>query len=191
MKSHSVSLLALATAAMVFTGEILVQAQDASASRPPGVQGRRAIIPGTESASDVQLKQNYRIHLTISVSGDKKRECSVLTSSRQVKSSLFAGEVSDNPDKSATTLTPGLRVSLSGLLDETDEGVRFQYSLQTSIPTPNTLQNSDKGTVITSMSYTEEGSTSALLMKPGKSYEVLKSGSRTYTLRIEAVKDDQ
>lgn len=191
MKYHSVSLLALATTAMVFAGDLLVHAQEAPLSRPPGVQGRRIIVPGSESASDVQLKQNYRIHLTISVSGDNKRECSVLTSSRQVKSSLFAGEVSDNPDKSALTLTPGLRVSLSGLLDETDEGVRFQYSLQTSIPTPNTVQNSDKGTVITSLSYTEEGTTSAILMKPGKSYEVLKSGSRAYTLRIEAVKDDQ
>jgi hypothetical protein len=146
--------------------------------------------PGFNEGSDIQLKQNYRIHLTIAGVGDKKRECSLLTSSRQVKSSLFAGELGDTPAQNAATLPLGLRISFSGLLDEADEGLRFQYSLTTSIPTPNTVQNSDKGTTITSYSYTEEGTTSSLLMKPGKTYEVLKSGSRIYTLSIEAVKED-
>lgn len=199
MKTKYVPALTWLTTLLIVATDLPVCAQEApnapvpaSAAAPalPVPVRRRVPGPGLNEATDAQLKQNYRIHLTIVGAGEKKRECSLLTSSRQVKSSLFAGELGDASGQNAAALPSGLRISFSGLLDEVDEGLRLQYSLTTSIPTPNTVQNSDKGTAIISYSYTEEGTTSSLLMKPGKTYEVLKSGSRTYTLSIEALKED-
>ncbi|WP_038161770.1 hypothetical protein [Verrucomicrobium sp. BvORR106] len=199
MKTKYVPALTWLTTLLIVATDLPVCAQEApnapvpaaaAASTPPVPARRRTIFPGVDDSTSVQLKQNYRIHLTISGTGEKKRECTLLTSSRQVKSSLFAGELGDTSGQNVAGLPTGLRISLSGLLDEVDEGLRFQYSLTTSIPTPNSVQNSDKGTTITSYSYTEEGTTSSVLMKPGKTYDVLKSGSRIYTLSIEALKDD-
>lgn len=199
MKTQHVPALAWLTTLLIVATDLPVCAQEAPAAPVPASSAapipslparRRTNFSGVEDSAGVQLKQNYRIHLTISGTGEKKRECSLLTSSRQVKSSLFAGELGDTSGQNAAPLPSGLRISLSGLLDEVDEGLRFQYSLTTSIPTPNSVQNSDKGTTVTSYSYTEEGTTSSLLMKPGKTYEVLKSGSRIYTLSIEALKED-
>lgn len=198
MKTQYVPTLAWLTTLLIVATDLRVCAQEAPPATVPAVAApapnvpirRRVPGPGFNEASDAQLKQNYRIHLTVAGAGEKKRECSLLTSSRQVKSSLFAGELGDTSGQNAAPLLSGLRISFSGLLDEVDEGLRFQYSLTTSIPTPNTVQSSDKGTTITSYSYTEEGTTSSLLMRPGKTYEVLKSGTRIYTLSIEAVKED-
>lgn len=199
MKSQHVPSLTWLAALLIVAADLPVYAQEAPrvpvpaaelAPAPPIPTRRRVTGPGFNDSSEIQLKQNYRIHLTITGAGDKKRECSLLTSSRQVKSTLFAGELGDTPAQNAATLPLGLRISFSGLLDEVDEGLRFQYSLSTSVPAPNTVQNSDKGTTITSYSYTEEGTTSSLLMKPGKTYEVLKSGNRIYTLSVEALKED-
>ncbi|HSJ03880.1 MAG TPA: hypothetical protein VK956_15565 [Verrucomicrobium sp.] len=167
-------------------------AQDAPPIPSPG--GRRLIAGSNSNAESPanHLVKTYRVSLTITGLGEKPQECSLLTSTKQVKSNLYvggtgAGVATRLPDASNV----GYRLSLSGFLEEVEGGkVRFQFSIGTSIPVPTTIRSEDKGATMTSISYTEESSNSSLLFTLGKSYEVLKVGERTYSLKIVAEEDD-
>lgn len=159
------------------------------AGRPPGAMvppGRRLPIPPAGQASQPDpanlLAENYRVTLTISGIAPEKAESSVLTSSKQI---------------SLTNVIPvpgdaGLlqHMEFSGFLGDPAEGrLELSYSLNMSFPTPDTVKAIQKGITANGVHYLNERASGTLRVMPGKSYEVLRSGIRTYTLKVEAESD--
>jgi hypothetical protein len=184
MKTSLLCLIAVFTA----LGDIAVSAQEGT---PAPIPVRKRMILGSPTdAPENHLTKTYRVTLTITGLGEKKHECSLLTSIKQIKANLLLGETGAGvAPRPVGGSAPGARVELNGNLDELEDGkVRLFYVVGASIPIANTVRTDDKGSTTASYSFTEENTTSALVFTLGKSYEVLKVGDRTYSLKI-AIED--
>lgn len=176
-------------AVLTALGDITVSAQETPAAQIP--IRKRMVLGSPADAPENHLTKTYRVSLSITGLGEKKQECSLLTSIKQLKANLLLGEAGEGVvPRPAGGGTPGVRVELNGNLDELEDGkVRLFYSVGASIPIANTVRTDDKGSTTASYSFTEENTTSALVFTLGKSYEVLKVGDRIYSLKVEVEAD--
>jgi len=142
---------------------------------PPGVQTGP---PGPSSL----LAENYRVTLTIAGIAPEKAESSVLTSSKQISLSNVIPVPGD----------AGLLqyMEFSGFLGDLAEGrLELSYTLNLSFPTPDSVKALQKGITANGVHYLNERASGTLRVTPGKSYEVLRSGVRIYTLKLEVEAD--
>ncbi|HSJ03881.1 MAG: hypothetical protein ACAI34_19585 [Verrucomicrobium sp.] len=130
------------------------------------------------------LAENYRVTLTISGIAPEKEECSILTSSKQI---TLTNSI---PLPGETGLLQ--RMEFSGYLGDPVEGrLELSYSINMNFPAPESVKAIQKGVTTNGVHYLDERATGTLRVAPGKSYEVLKSGIRIYTLKIEVESDSK
>jgi hypothetical protein len=137
----------------------------------------RGIQTGQPDPSSV-LAENYRVTLTITGIAPEKAESSVLTSSKQISLSNVIPVPGD----------AGLlqNMEFSGFLGDPTEGrLELSYTLNLSFPTPDIVKALQKGITANGVHYLNERASGTLRVTPGKSYEVLRSGVRIYTLKVE------
>lgn len=120
--------------------------------------------------------------LTIAGIAPEKAESSVLTSSKQISLSNVIPVPGD----------AGLLqyMEFSGFLGDLAEGrLELSYTLNLSFPTPDSVKALQKGITANGVHYLNERASGTLRVTPGKSYEVLRSGVRIYTLKVEVEAD--
>lgn len=155
-------------------------AQNAPPAMPPTVANRpmRPVNPGmvqnqgTEPAKP--LSSNYRVSFT-GKTGDKVLgELSTLTCSPRiaVAGPLDASEVPTS-------------FEVSGTIEEREGGqIVFDYQIMFSVPVPSQTMSAKDKPVMTTYNYQRHTCTGSLLMKAGKSYDILKAGGATHSVTI-------
>jgi hypothetical protein len=123
----------------------------------------------------VRLSGNFLITLTVKESERQVGEVVVLTSSSTVKTQA-------NLDTSSTPES----VSFEGTLEEQESGLfAWDYVLGYKLPittsTSGTAGSQLRTTIVEYQSYSSQGSA---LIRIGRSYDLLKSGGRTYSVTI-------
>ena len=146
-----------------------------------GQQPRPMAVPTPGAGRDLTPKQseplstNYRI--TFSGKSDEKNlgELSSLTCSTNI---YISGPLSSSD--SPTTF------SVSGALEEKEGLIIFNYSIDFRVPvvsTPKPVSGMPPGQNLT-IQYQDHSSRGTLKMKPGKSYDLLKSGGNIYSIVV-------
>ncbi len=151
----------------------------------PVPERRRVISPnGGTPAEENDLARNYKLVFSFKDGDKPAQEIVLLTASSQI--SVSAGL--NGKDDSTLGMTSA---SIQGLLSEKEKSIiRFSYQLAASIPVPSQSMTSNPGTPesksrVVSISYTTESASGVLLMEPGKSYELFKTGQHAYTVTIQ------
>jgi hypothetical protein len=150
---------------------------------PPGVRQTRSVFnpAGAPAEEEVTLTRNYRLTVAFKTSEKDTRDVAVLTSSSRVSLStpLLAG------DPALGTI----HAEVTGTLTEKENGrLAFAYMLGAQIPLSTEASPPAQGPQLPSPSrnlqYSSERVSGVLIIEPGKSYEVFKSGTRSYTVTI-------
>jgi hypothetical protein len=142
----------------------------------PAQQRRHLAPPGQNQAGQQSalLSSNHRITFS-GKSGEKSLgELSALTCSPRVD---IAGPLIDSENPAT--------FGVSGTLSEKDGSIVFQHQITFSVPTTVATQVVQPGVrPVSNTSYQQHSTSGTLLMKPGKVYEVLKSGGNVCTISI-------
>ena len=151
----------------------------------PNPERRRVMVPNNGTTNEESdLSKNYKLVFSFRDAEKPAQEIILLTASSQVSVSACL----DDKDESTLGMTTA---TIQGHLTEKEQGViRFSYQLGASIPVPTQSMISKPGSPearpqIVNISYTNESASGVLLMEPGKSYELFKTGQHAYTVTIQ------
>lgn len=150
----------------------------------PAPERRRVLSPNNASPEEKDLTHNYQLVFGFKDGGKPAQEIALLTASSQISVSACLA-AKDESQLGMPTAT------IQGFLAEKDNGVlRLSYQIGASIPVPTQSMVSKPGSgepkpVIVNISYTNESASGVLLLQPGKTYEIFKTGERTYTVTIQ------
>lgn len=146
---------------------------------------RVPVGPGipTPKVGGEELKSNYRLTFSGTKGGKPLGELSTLTCAAQI-------QVSGPLEESETPTT----FSVQGVLGEKDGELQFAYSISFSLPvTSSTIslngKDGESRPRSTTIQYQQHSSTGTLRLKPGRTYEVLKSGGIIYTITVSPEED--
>lgn len=169
------SAFALPLSIVVFSvSSLLVTGQEQPRPRrvPP-------LLPGQMSTSTPEqaepLSTNYRISFSGKSDDKSLGELSTLTCARNIS---ISGPL--NSSETPTSFT------VSGTLEENDGLIIFNYSINFRVPVVTTTQSPQGMTpaVSRSIQYQDHSSIGTLKMKPGKNYDLLKSGGNIYSIVV-------
>lgn len=146
--------------------------------RPPVGPG----VPAPKAGGE-ELKSNYRLTFSGTKGGKPLGELSTLTCAAQI-------QVSGPLEESETPTT----FTVQGVLSEKDGDLLFAYSIGFSLPvTSSTIslngKDGESRPRTTTIQYHQHSSTGTLRMKPGRTYEVLRSGGMIYTITVSPEED--
>lgn len=158
------SIVLLAVSSLPVTG----QDQPRPMVVPPGQ-------PNSVPRKAETLNTNYRV--TFSGKSDEKPlgELSTLTCSKDI---LISGPLSSSD--TPTTF------SVTGTLEEKDGLIFFSYSIGFRVPVVTTSQPNQPPQPVgyRSIQYQDHSSKGTLMMKPGKAYDLLRSGGNIYSIVV-------
>lgn len=160
-------------------------AQTASAHAQNIPTPNRVIRPGVIVPEATTLGSNYRLNFA-AISDEKPiGDISMLTCSSNL-------EVSGYLSKPTEETFPATSISVRGTLTEAEGGALvFGYAIALQVPYASSTQRAapDVKAVMTTVSFANHTSSGTLLVKPGRSYNILKVGGVIYSVTITPESD--